>query len=205
VRRKQPTNNARYPGDLRRALIDAAVAMVAENKGTGELTLRGVARRVGVSHAAPAKHFADKRELLAAVGAEGLRRLNHALADARRRAPQTPRDRLSATGVAYVRFALKRSSHFRVMFGPDVGKADSREFQDVAIEGFTAAKELVTDCAGRELPVEQVRQLVIVVWSVMHGLAELVINQQVPASVPGGPEELARTAMERLYRSLTDG
>src|SRR5689334_7674514 len=74
-KKRSKPKNARYPGDLRRALLDAALTAVAEDQGAGVLTLRGIARSVGVSHAAPHRHFADKKALLAAVGEEGLRDL----------------------------------------------------------------------------------------------------------------------------------
>jgi AcrR family transcriptional regulator len=205
--RKRPARkprNARYPGDLRRALIDAALAIVAENRGSGVLTLRGAARRVGVSHAAPAKHFADKKALLAAVGAEGMEQLHRAIAKARKQARDSSRDRLIASGLAWIRFALENPSHYRVMYGPDVAKADSPEFQRAAIEGFNLAKEIIVDCVGPELDVEEVRRLVIVVLSNLHGLAELYLNRQVPPSVKGDPESLARLAMECMHRSLIE-
>jgi AcrR family transcriptional regulator len=201
---RKPPRNARYPGDLRRALIDAALAIVAENHGSGELTLRGAARRVGVSHAAPGKHFADKKSLLAAVGAEGLERLRNAMVKAREQARPNSRDRLIATGVAYMRFALANASHLRVMFGPDVAKADSPEFQRQAIEGFNLLKEIVVDCVGPDVAVKDVRRLGIIVLSSLHGLAELILNRQVPPSVRGDPESLARLAMETLHGSLIE-
>ena len=62
-KKTKPPKNRKYPGDLRRALIDAALETIEEDNGAGVLTLRGVARRVGVSHAAPHRHFADKKAL----------------------------------------------------------------------------------------------------------------------------------------------
>jgi AcrR family transcriptional regulator len=199
---KKKANNQPYPGDLRRDLIDAALATVAENNGAGVLTLRGVARRVGVSHAAPQRHFASKRALLAAVGEQGLREMRSALVAARAAAGPAPLDRLRATAVAYVRFALANSSHFRVMFGPDVGKADSREFQQEAILSFNLLKEIVAECLPAPVEIGRLRQLAVLLISMMHGVAEAALNRQIPPSVPGSVEDLARLAADLLYRSL---
>jgi AcrR family transcriptional regulator len=188
----------KYPGDLRRDLIDAALKTVEEDKGAGVLTLRGVARRVGVSHAAPHRHFVDKKALLAAVGEEGLRDLRAALTLARS-AADTPRDRLRATGVAFMRFALDHASHFRVMFGPEVAKADSVDFQREAIQTFNLLKEAVNECLSVPIEVGAQRQLGMVVWSALHGLAELALNGQIPPSVPGTPEALADLAMRQIF------
>ena len=97
-----------HHGDLRRVLLDAAVAAIAE-RGAAALSLRDLARRAGVSHAAPTHHFRDKAGLLTAVAAEGFALLGTALAEA---------DDFAATGVAYVRFATTHPGHFAVMFRP---------------------------------------------------------------------------------------
>jgi AcrR family transcriptional regulator len=199
--RKRKPNNARYPGDLRRALIDAALQSIAEDNGAGVLTLRGVARRVGVSHAAPHRHFADKKALLTAVGEEGLRELRARIVAARA-TRRTSRARLRATGEAYLRFALEHASHYRVMFGPDVNKADSPGFQKEAIENFNLAKEIVTDCLLQPVDVGHLRQLVMIFGGVAHGIVEEALNRQIPASVPGTPFDLMQLAMDLLWMSL---
>ena len=101
-----------HHGDLRRALLAAAVEMIAE-AGPAALSLRALARRTGVSHAAPAHHFGDKAGLLTAVAAEGYRLLAAALRDAYERTGS-----FLEVGVAYVRFALEHQPYFEVMFRP---------------------------------------------------------------------------------------
>src|SRR5262245_4881527 len=107
---------AYHHGDLRRALLDAALELVS-SKGVQALTLREVARRAGVTHAAPYHHFPSKEALFAAVATEGFRDLAAAMRAALsgRRGPFAS---LRAIGVAYVRFATEHPAHFRIMFRP---------------------------------------------------------------------------------------
>jgi len=108
-----------HHGDLRRALLDAALAVLTEADSRA-LTLREVARRAGVTHAAPYRHFTDKEALLAAVAEEGFHTLSEAMREAMGRAGDDPVERLEALGVGYVRFALAHPAHFEVMFGPEL-------------------------------------------------------------------------------------
>src|SRR5437879_2813384 len=93
-----------HHGNLRQALVDAALELI-EERGVSALTLREVARRVGVTHAAPQRHFADRAALVAAVAEEGFRGLGAHVAVVRASA-RTPAQRLRALGVAYVEYAL---------------------------------------------------------------------------------------------------
>jgi AcrR family transcriptional regulator len=107
-----------HHGDLRAALVKAAAAEV-ERSGYESLSLRELAESVGVSRAAPYRHFADRRALLAAVAADGFERLTGIY----RRAMgsgKTPRDRLAAAGHGYLRFAAERPQMFRLMFVSDL-------------------------------------------------------------------------------------
>src|SRR5215217_2074126 len=94
---------AYHHGDLRRAILDAAVESISAN-GSAALSLRELSRRAGVSHAAPIHHFGDKAGVLTALAAEG--------------------DDFVEAGVAYVRFAVLHKAHFEVMFRPDTYRAD---------------------------------------------------------------------------------
>src|SRR4051794_27635084 len=134
MRRVRSCSQAMKPyhhGDLQRALVDAAVALLAEG-GAAAVTLREVARRAGVTHAAPYRHFADKAALLAAVAEEGFRALHDAVARAGAEAPDDPLARLAASGQAYLRFAMSHPAHYRVMFGPDVAAREHPELEGAA-------------------------------------------------------------------------
>src|SRR5436190_20610862 len=107
---------AYHHGDLERALVDAAVAIIGE-EGVRAFTLRSVGARVGVSRTALYRHFDDKAALLARVASEGFRRLHAALAKAIASAPSPRADPLPALAAAYVRFASDNPSHYETMFG----------------------------------------------------------------------------------------
>src|SRR4051812_6811216 len=117
-----PRSRPYHHGDLRRALVDAALEMVAEH-GPAALSLREVARRAGVSHAAPTHHFRNKAGLLTAIAADGYRLLARALEEAGAKAGREERAGKESTpfreqGVAYVVFATEHPAHFAVMRAP---------------------------------------------------------------------------------------
>ena len=172
-----------HHGDLRQALIDAALELVAENLES--VSLRGVARRVGVSHAAPYRHFADKDALLAAVAEEGFQMLRRALESAVHQAPTDPLKQLQAIGVAYVHFALKHSSHYRVMFGVygTTSAQQNLELADAARQAFMVlASAIKTGQQANVIRSEDPQQLAWTAWSLVHGLAMLVMDGQVPVT-----------------------
>ena len=164
-----------HHGDLRRALLEAAAAEIHE-VGPSAISLRSIARRAGVSHAAPAHHFGDRAGLLAAVAAEGFRRMNEAMLAA---AADTD-EPLLAIGRAYVDFARANPGEFAVMFRPELLAPDP----DLVTHG-AAAHERLRDaiavspsalCTGEDPEVVAAR-----LWSLVHGLATLVITGSLPA------------------------
>lgn len=166
-----------HHGDLRRALVEAAFELVKE-KGPQGITLREAARRAGVTHAAPYRHFADKEALLAAVAEEGFARLRAAIAQAAEGAAAA--DLLEVMGVAYVRFAREHPSQFRVMFGAEVG--DKRRYPalmqaDQAVFDLLIRAIEVAQAAGAMGPGNPAR-LGMVQWSMLHGVAALVVDGQ---------------------------
>src|SRR6187397_1978167 len=108
-------NRPYHHGNLRRALLDEALAMIRAEGVTG-LTLREIGARVGVSRTALYRHFADKRALLSAVATEGFRTLRLQLVAAWDEGGRG-RAAFDSMGVAYVRFAAGNPAHYRVMFG----------------------------------------------------------------------------------------
>src|SRR5437763_13451961 len=103
-----------HHGDLRRTLLAAAAEAIAEH-GPAAISLRDLARRADVSHAAPAHHFGDKAGLLTALAAEGYGLLAAALGEAAERTGS-----FLEVGVAYVGFAVDHPAHFAVMYRPDL-------------------------------------------------------------------------------------
>jgi AcrR family transcriptional regulator len=181
-----------HHGDLRRALLDAAVRAVGET-GPAALSLRDLARRAGVSHAAPAYHFGDKAGLLSAVAADGFRLLAATL----REAYQATGSFLEV-GVAYVRFAVTHRAHFEVMFRPELYRPDDPE--------VAAARE-----AARSLLYPPVAELTedrsaasslragVAAWSLVHGLATLWLNGNLPPQLGDDPEQIAREVARYLF------
>lgn len=110
-----------HHGNLKLALINAALREIA-HEGADGFSLRGVARRAGVSAPAVYRHFTDKDDLLAAVAAECAERLATAMTEAVAKAPDDPLERFRATGVAIVRFAVAHPEHFRALGIPDLNK-----------------------------------------------------------------------------------
>jgi AcrR family transcriptional regulator len=200
TRKKTADKESYHHGDLRRALLDASLRLIAE-EGFGALSLREVARRAGVTHAAPYRHFADKEALLAAVAEEGFRAMTAQMKQ--EMAPCTaPLERLAACGVAYVVFAVRHAAHFRVMFGPHFTQPLAPQREDVNAFGVLMEALVEAQRAG-DLPRGDPRQLALTCWSLVHGLANLWVDRQLePMGFIGGVEALAREQTHLLLRGL---
>jgi AcrR family transcriptional regulator len=189
-----------HHGDLHRALIEASIDLIDE-EGVSALTLRGVARRLGVSHAAPRHHFADKNELLAAVAIEGFETLTVELREASTGIAE-PWKRFKALGVGYIRFAVAHPSHFRVMFGREL--AESRP--PALVEYLNPASQLLLDAAVEAMSSsglgdeERVRIAAISAWSIVHGLVMLRLDGPLHDLI--GIETDAE--FDRIARAVTD-
>lgn len=188
-----------HHGDLRRALLDAVLDMVADQGNAGEVTMREVARRAGVSHGAPYRHFEDKDEILTAVAVEGFERLSRAL-HAARNGVKDDEERFVETGLAYLRFARTQRGYMGVMLSPEVAKGRSPELQSAANDTFQALKDLAADAGVTDAA--EARRLGTVAWSFVLGLAILTSGKQVPASVGATPEELAVLGMRNLFHAF---
>jgi AcrR family transcriptional regulator len=194
-----------HHGDLRRALIDAALELVAR-EGPGAVSLRELAARVGVTHAAPYRHFKNKEELFATVAEEGFKMFRDALIAGRDRGGSSSREQLVQTGIAYVRFAVEHPGHFKVMFSR-LGDPQS-DVPGVVDEGATAFQVLV-DCiiaaqaAGVLRPGDPLQQSLFA-WSGVHGLSMLLVEGSLKTMGIEVPVEAhARQLSEDLIDGLT--
>ncbi|NEE41788.1 TetR/AcrR family transcriptional regulator [Streptomyces sp. SID7982] len=172
-----------HHGDLRRAILTAALDVIA-TEGPAALSLRDLARRAGVSHAAPAHHFKDRTGLLTAVAAEGYALFADALAGA----PD-----LRERGVAYVRFAATHPAHFQVMFQPDLHRADDPDLLAARARATEALRAGVADLpsTGRG---EDDRLTGVAAWSLAHGFATLLLTGNLADALEGrDPEEAFRS------------
>ena len=162
-----------FAGNLRQALLDAAVATLDE-AGADRLSLREVARRAGVSHAAPAHHFTDKAGLLTAIATEGFGVLVRYLADAQPGGAKQPLDQLAALGRAYAQFAEENPGRFEVMFRPGLLHADDPAFQRAGDAAFEALRHHIATCQGsgwrEHTPTDA---LAAAAWALAHGIAVL--------------------------------
>ena len=123
-----PAKGGRYHhGDLRPALVDAAIDVIAE-RGVRDFSMAEASRRLGVTTAAPYRHFADRDELLAAVAARGLT-VFAAMLSAASDAADAPADRLAAMAGAYVRFAAQQRPLFDTLFSSGLDKTRHPELQ----------------------------------------------------------------------------
>jgi AcrR family transcriptional regulator len=188
-----PSKDARpyHHGDLPRALLDAAVHAILE-VGPAAVSLRDLARRTGVSHAAPAHHFGDKAGLLTAVATDGFQLLAATLGEAYQATGS-----FLEVGVAYVRFAATHRAHFEVMFRPELYHPDDPEL----VRARDAARALLYPPAAEaanEGGADDVRAAVAA-WSLVHGLATLWLNHNLPPQLGKDPEQITREVAHYLF------
>lgn len=200
------TTRPYHHGDLRRAIVAAAVDLVRETQSV-EFSIRELARRAGVSHNAPYKHFADKRELLAAVSAAGFELLAARMAAVAHRR-STPRARISALARDYVRLGIENPALYRLMFG---GFLTGPDEDRPAIERAAAfsTRALLADAIsngalGQAIPQtarneRKIDGAILVFWSMMHGLTLLLIDRLV------GPTDKAEELSESVLDGMVDG
>ena len=189
-----PPTRPYHHGDLRQAVLTAAIAVLGES-GPTQLSLRDLARRAGVSHAAPAHHFGDKAGLLTAVAAQGYQLLADTLTATRQRSAD-----FLEVGVAYVRFAVDHRAHFEVMFRPDLYRPDDPEVvaarQRAADALAAGVGSVAASRRGPDVPLAGVAA-----WSLVHGFATLWLNHALPTGLGDDPEAAARAVAAILFRT----
>jgi AcrR family transcriptional regulator len=204
---KPPSHERPYHhGDLRRAIVKAALEILNETQSL-EFSLRELARRADVSHNAPYKHFADKRELLAAVSADGFERLAKRMAS-EMAGRSDPREQLFAMLRAYIDHGVKNPALYSLMFGGYLGGPDrSRPPIEIAEAEKTKALlagVIVAGGLGRTISdvprnERKIAGAILACWSLVHGLTMLLADGLV------GPREKAGALGERLVQGMLDG
>jgi AcrR family transcriptional regulator len=174
-----------HHGDLRAALLRAAVGSIADG-GPAALSLRRVAGRAGVSHTAAAYHFGDKAGLLTAVAVEGYRRLGDELEAARRGS-------FLDVGVAYVNFAVTNRAYFEVMFRPEL----HHRGDDDLLKARARTAEILY---GTKTPTTQQLADGVAAWAIVHGLATLWLDDNLPTQLGDDPTTVTRLVASRLQR-----
>ncbi len=188
-----------HHGNLREALLQGALELIGL-RGAAQLSLREVARRIGVSHAAPYRHFADKNALLGVIALQGFSLLKQALEESR--IDRGPREAFEESGRAYVRFALAHPAHLAVMFGG--GALDPAACDGLPERGEDAFGVLVAIIetaqeAGVVRPGDS-RTLALAAWSLVHGLALLV--REGGAVPPAGADQTTRALTQILFEGM---
>lgn len=195
--------NTYHHGDLRQSLINAAIALISE-EGINDLSLRQVARRVGVSHNAPYRHFEDKEALLAAVAEQGFQSLRVAMETARQVIPPDSPQRLEAIGIAYVHFALAHPFHYRLMFGDY--RCNLSKYSALAETAQQSFMVLVSTIMEGQIagifrladPVDMAR----VAWSLVHGQSMLGLDNKLQVKQGEEFEAFLKFSSQMLIQGL---
>ncbi|WP_329104444.1 TetR/AcrR family transcriptional regulator [Micromonospora sp. NBC_01699] len=182
-----------HHGDLQRVLLEAAVTAIEES-GPSALSLRDLARRAGVSHAAPTHHFGDKAGLLTVLATQGFHLFADNLGHIREQTGS-----LLEIGVGYVRFAVEYRAHFEVMFRPELYHRDDPL--------LVAAKQRATDelqagvaTLGEPPGDERDPRLAgLAAWSLVHGFATLWLSGALPPEVGDDPAAVSRAVLQGLF------
>ena len=184
------SNGSYHHGDLRNALRQSA-REILEEEGLAALSLRAVARRVGVSHAAPYRHFPNHEALLADLAVEGFSELREAIVGAAA-APGGQADKIAEIGAAYMRFAVRRPALARLMFGSQMPNRS----------GFPLLGE-VAEVIGVEIGrALDDSVLGLAVWGAVHGLTMLVLEDVIDLGQRRAGSDVLPSRAEILLRSL---
>ncbi|MEY2905857.1 MAG: hypothetical protein RLZZ408_328 [Verrucomicrobiota bacterium] len=190
-----------HHGDLKSALIVAAEELIGES-GTAHFTLRECARRAGVSPAAPAHHFGNLLGLLETLAALGFEELAKGMEEAGEPG-QPPSGRIRAMGEAYVRFALQSPGLFRLTFGEKIRPSQSGNaaLHAAASRAFCLLEKEVARLPACARKPESILPQTVLFWSMVHGLAILLLDQRLNAFTEG---EEAGAPMDTLGRAVLD-
>src|SRR4051794_31369032 len=202
----QPPERPYHHGDLRRAVVNAALDILRETQSL-EFSLRELARRAGVSHNAPYKHFADKRDLLAAVSAAGFelltRRMGREIAGL-----DSPREQLFAMLRAYLDHGVQNPALYRLMFGGYLSGPDHDRPAIELAEGEKTktllASVIIAGGLGRAIPdtprnQQKIAGAILACWSLVHGLTLLLADGLV------GPKKKSGALADKLLQGMLDG
>jgi AcrR family transcriptional regulator len=191
-----PKRDSYHHGDLRAALVEAGLRLI-EEQAVDDVSLREVARSVGVSATAVYRHFPDKAALLGALAGEGLARLGAAQREASEAAGGGAAG-FNATGIAYVRFALANPGLFRLIFSKS-RRAGPQDWGERSNDAMRMLQENAVRLVGRDRGEAAARLFALRAWALVHGLAVLILDGQVE------PDMAAVEAVIAQHVSSLDG
>lgn len=194
-----------HHGDLRSALLAAALEVLSEIGPQG-LTIREVARRAGVSHAAPYRHFADKNELILAVVEQGFELMQATTEHEKSMAESDPVNQFAATGLGYVNFALQHPAYYRVMFSGDLLSSTGHETLKHTSED--ALQDMVNQIKQAQA-MDVVREgdavmQALTIWSTIHGYVSLVNDNRIGhlVDLEGSSDAVRDAVLALLFQGL---
>ncbi|QDZ02755.1 TetR/AcrR family transcriptional regulator [Nitratireductor mangrovi] len=200
--RDVPPKPAYHHGDLRNALLVAAEQELRA-KGLERFTLRGCAKRAGVSHAAPAHHFADATGLLTALATEGFQRFIATQRARQAKAAPDARSQYVAAGLGYIDFALANPELFRLMFSSRRADFSEQELDRASAAAYDHLVATIGTLRGDDPRASHGRQAdVTASWAIVHGLADLLLSGRIRSldSLEGRERDNALAAI--IARSL---
>ncbi len=181
---------AYHHGDLRNGLLEAARAIL-EEESLAALTLRAVARKAGVSHAAPYRHFPNHEALLVELSIEGFEELRESLVESAK-AHGNESDKIANIGAAYMRFVAQRPALARLMFGGQLPNRD--QFPQLGIKADSIGQQIGDALHDSALG--------LAVWAAVHGLAMLVLENVIDLGQRRSGLHVLPTRAEIILRSL---
>lgn len=199
-----PRNRESYHhGDLRNALLTEALALIGTH-GPEALTLRQLARALGVDHTAVYRHFSDKGALLSELSDTGFALLAERMRGALVSTDDDPVGRVRSLAVAYVSFAIDHASHFRVMLGPRSGQSPRDVLgQRRPNEAFALLRDAIDDGQRRGLLVgDDPVSAAVTVWTIGHGYAALVLTRRVRVQDMAVAQAYFARVLEPVLRGL---
>jgi AcrR family transcriptional regulator len=187
-----------HHGDLRRVIIETAASMLREEKGW-QFTLREVARRAGVSHAAPYKHFPDKNALLAELTMQGFEQLRGALVDSITPKPASVREAFHTAATAYVQFGVANPSLYRLMFASGNASADVHLNERVLGTLGILLEVLEWGQRAGEFREKNLQAQAAACWAQVHGITMLSIDGLLM------PEKVGNDPIQAALETLLEG
>lgn len=186
-----------HHGNLKEALISAGLEILTE-KGIEGLSLRSVAKRIGVSHAAPYNHFPDKQALLAAMSTAGHEKFHRTLLETFDKFKETSPEIIVEIGWVYLQFAMDDPGRFKLMFsGALEEERNHPAYMEISGKSIALFEEIIAFCQRKgQLPPGRVDHLAIKLWSFVHGFAMLMLEKQFP------PQYLQGEDLKELLRDI---
>jgi AcrR family transcriptional regulator len=186
-----------HHGNLKEALISAGLEILSE-KGIEGLSLRNVAKKIGVSHTAPYNHFHDKQDLLAAISSAGHDQFHQVLLKTYEEFKDKPSELISEIAWKYLQFALENTDKFKLMFSGALEEEQNHpDFEEITQKTISLFEEIIVYCQHKgSLEGGNVVNIAIKLWSTVHGFTTLMLENQFP------PEYLKEKEIKELLRSL---